>query len=324
MTSNRLPMTTTRRDALRALSALSITTIATAGCGATPSHRSSGFFAEHDTPIGVQLYTVGELARDDLDATFAKLQAIGFRSVELAGLHGSTPVRLHEAALRHGLQLTGIHLQATGANGDPGLDAAPGQIAATLLQMGITEATLPLMPLPFGPDKDESFLAYLVRAGSQLGEDDWKRAADFLNAHAGALRKEGIRLGYHNHNFEFRPLGSTTGWDVLLAHTDPALVDFELDAGWAAAAGLDPTEVLLAHPGRFRQIHVKDIRPTAANFALHQEPTEVGRGILAWRRILPAAWKAGVRRFYVEQEPPFNGDRFDSLSASFNYLSERV
>ncbi len=68
-------------------------------------------------------------------------------------------------------------------------------------------------------------------------------------------------------------------------------------------------------------MHVKDIRAsTSTNYALQQDPAEVGAGSLDWQRLLPAAFKAGVRKFYVEQEPPFPTDRYTAIDNSFRYL----
>lgn len=317
-----------RRNLLR--TALGTAALGLPGLGALPSARAAGkqgFFAAHDLPVGVQLYTVGPAAQGDLDGTFRRLADIGYRIVELAGMHGHSAAGLRAAADRAGLKLTGIHLRAQGGNGDPGLEDDPGKLAAVLSTLGVTEVTMPIMIMPPGakPAAGENFGAFLMRAGSQMTADDWKRNADFLNARGALLRKEGIRLGYHNHNFEFRPLGNTNGWEILVGNTDPATVDFEVDAGWVAAAGHDPVKVLGAMQGRARQIHVKDILATTKpNFDLKQDPTEVGSGKLQWNAILPVAWDAGVRRYYVEQEPPFAHDRFESLAISHRHLTTKV
>jgi sugar phosphate isomerase/epimerase len=155
--------------------------------------------------------------------------------------------------------------------------------------------------------------------------DDWKWNADFLNEKAAVLKKAGIVAGYHNHNFEFAPLGNTTGMDILLKGTDPSLVTFEMDVGWVTAAGHDPFAMLKAHPGRFTQMHVKDIKATTkANFELKQDPTEVGSGMIDWKKLLPAAYAAGVRGFYYEQEPPFAHARLESAKISYDYLAKVV
>ncbi len=138
--------------------------------------------------------------------------------------------------------------------------------------------------------------------------DDWRFNADFLNAKGAVLKRSGLKLAYHNHNAEFSPLagggqGARNGYEILLATTDPALVGFEMDAGWVAAAGQDPFALLKDHPGRFTAMHVRDIKATTKpNFVFVQDPTEVGSGKIDWKRLLPAAHAAGVRDFFVEQE----------------------
>ena len=49
-------------------------------------------------------------------------------------------------------------------------------------------------------------------------------------------------------------------------------------------------------------------------------PTEVGSGRIDWEQLLPTAFDAGVRKFYVEQEPPFTMDRFDAIEKSRRFL----
>ncbi len=75
-------------------------------------------------------------------------------------------------------------------------------------------------------------------------------------------------------------------------------------------------------PGRYRLVHVKDIKATTKpNFGLRQDPTEVGSGMIDWPRLLPAAYASGVRGFFVEQEPPFSHPRLESARISHDYLA---
>jgi sugar phosphate isomerase/epimerase len=152
--------------------------------------------------------------------------------------------------------------------------------------------------------------------------DHWKHLAERLNAIGAALKREGLEFGYHNHNVEFAPQGDATGWDILLSGTEPGLVVFELDVGWVSAAGLNPSEVLSRHRGRYRLMHVKDLKAsTKPNFLLTMDPTEVGSGRIDWPTVLAAARDAGVREYFVEQEPPFERDRIEAARVSFDYLA---
>ncbi|ANI78330.1 sugar phosphate isomerase/epimerase family protein [Sphingobium sp. EP60837] len=302
--------------------------LALGAMASTPSFaRRRGFFARHGLPVGVQLYTVGAEAAKDLDGTLARLAAIGYRTVELAGLHGHRATELRQAADKAGLRFTSIHLQATARGREPGIDSDPARIAAEMNILGIKDVVLPLMPWPEGgrPKAGEGIGDYLARVAATPGGDIWKRTAALLNARGALLKREGLRLGYHNHNVEFAPVDGRTGFDILMAETDPALVSFEMDAGWVVAAGLDPIDLLRRYPRRFRQMHVKDVLDsTVRNFAIRQDPTEVGSGIIPWAKLLPAAYAAGIQQFYVEQEPPFAGPKFDALTKSFAYLTGQI
>jgi sugar phosphate isomerase/epimerase len=139
---------------------------------------------------------------------------------------------------------------------------------------------------------------------------------------AAALKAAGITVGYHNHNVEFGPVGKTTGWHILLAECDPALVKFEIDLGWIAAAGRDPAKFLDGLKGRVRWLHVKDLKAsTKPNVALQMDPTEIGSGIQDWPRILKAAKRAGAEHYYVEQEPPFTMARIEAVRKSYGFLA---
>jgi sugar phosphate isomerase/epimerase len=285
---------------------------------------ASGWFAKRHLPIGLQLYTVGDAARKNIDDTLARVAKIGYRTVELAGYHGQSVQALRATANKHGLKFTSIHVGATGRPGEPGLDQDLPKLAADLHALGVTDVVMPMFPIPErlgGQKPGENFLAYIQRVTAALTRDDWQRTADLLNDRGAKLRAEGLRLGYHNHNPEFAPVGNTTGMEVLLSGTTADQVSFELDVGWVAAAGVDPVALLKRHGRRFQLMHVKDIKPsTQPNFALQQDPTEVGSGKLPWPTLLPAAFNAGVRKFYVEQEPPFAGDRFEAIGKSLAFL----
>ena len=277
------------------------------------------FFRRHRLPIGLQLYTLGNVAKS-LDETLASVAAIGFKTVELAAYYGRTPAQLRQSLDRAGLRCTSSHVHLT-----PGQDYA--KLAAEAHVIGFDRVIHPMFNFPPGmtprPAAGETVMDAIGRIGQAMTPDQWMGQADLLNAAGRALKAEGLRVGYHNHNVEFAPgPDGRTGLDILLAATDPGLVTFELDAGWAAAAGIDPVALLRRHPGRFELMHVKDIKAsTTPNFALRQDPAEVGQGSMNWPAILTASYAAGVRRFFVEQEPPFVRDRLESVAISFKYLA---
>ena len=315
-------MTMNRRNLLQSSAML----LLSAGLPISAFARSRrGSFWGKDGP-GVQLYALEPDLKRDLDGTLAKVAALGIRSVEIASMHGRTPAQMRAALDKAGLRCHSVHVAASssvpGASGLTFDDL--GKLCDDLATLGASDAVLPLFQTPKGAAWGEPipFVA-LVRPGPPaIGADRYARMADFLNQAGAVLKAKGIAIGYHNHNFELAPLGDKTGLQILIEKTDPAIVRFEIDTGWIAAAGQDPVAWLQRYPGRFKQMHVKDIKAsTVPNFHLRQDPTEVGSGKMDWPRILPAALASGVQRFFVEQDPPFAGPRIDAITKSMAYLS---
>jgi sugar phosphate isomerase/epimerase len=306
--------------------------VALAGAGVTgPAAAAEPFFRPTGLPIGIQLYTLGPDAAKDLDATLAAVAAIGYRAVESAGFLGRKPAEFRAALDRAGLKCTSAHVQARAMGPDGGFDGDLERLAEGLATVGATHA---VMPSPRIPDR----LAGPPAAGEGLGDfyrrvtgaltlSDWQMNAAFLNEKGAALKKAGIKVGYHNHNFEFRPLpvkggDETNGMAILLKETDPELVTFEIDVGWVSAAGIDPVALMQQHKGRFTMMHVKDMKAsTRPNVELKMDPTEIGSGAIDWKRLLPASHAAGVRDFFVEQEPPFERPRIEAAKISHDFLA---
>jgi sugar phosphate isomerase/epimerase len=144
---------------------------------------------------------------------------------------------------------------------------------------------------------------YLIVAwvGPKLRQtlDDWRRLGDRLNRAGAVAARCDIQLGYHNHDFEFAPLEGRLPYDVLLEATDPRLVTLELDLYWITKAGQDPLAYFEKYPDRFSMVHIKDMDATPA-----RGMTDPGKGILDFKKILPAARNAGVRHWFVEHDQP--------------------
>jgi len=114
------------------------------------------------------------------------------------------------------------------------------------------------------------------------------------------LRARGVRLSYHNHAHEFEKLGEESVFDLIFANSDPEHLAIQLDTCWSTVGGADTLALLAHYSGRVAQIHVKDCKAWAPGS--HPVLTELGRGIMDWSRVLPAAKAAGARWFIVEQD----------------------
>jgi sugar phosphate isomerase/epimerase len=311
-----------RRSILAGLGLATMTGLA--GC-ATTAASSATFFQRTGLPIGLQIYTLGEEAAKDIDATFATVAEIGYRTIEMPGLLGRTASEIRAAADRAGLAIGSLHVPLFAMGPGTGLmfGDEDARIADVLGTLGAKWAVAPiaLFPETFQMPADGNMAAAIVSAFRQSGTDIWKRTASLLNQRAEALKPLGITVAYHNHNIEFMPIGDTSGWKIITGETDPSLVSFEIDLGWIATAGLDPVAFLNGIAGRVAMVHVKDVAATnKANYGMEMHPTEVGSGTLDWKKLLPAAYDAGARLFYIEQEPPFTMERIESARRGYQYL----
>jgi sugar phosphate isomerase/epimerase len=290
--------------------------IPVAGCQSMSEPQP--FFASRNLPIGIQVYTLGDLPRKDLDGTMKQVAGIGYKTVELAGYLGKTPQQLRAAFDAAGLKCTSAHIGlAKGTTEEPKLFDDIGRVAADMRVVGAGQVIAPALARP-----DDIKAAGYGALAAAMTADHWKRQAAQLNDIGKKFKAEGIVFGYHNHNMEFYPVAGSTGLEIMMANTDPQYVTYELDVGWVAAGGVDPAAFFNKHSGRFAAMHIKDVKAsTVPNFEVKMDPTEVGSGKLDWKTIMPAAYKAGVRKCYVEQEAPFAFERLESARICYQYLN---
>jgi len=224
--------------------------------------------------IGLQLYTVRNLMERDVEGTLAKLAEIGYREMEFAGYFGRDPKQLRATLDRLKLTAPSTHRSLVDLRKDL------NEVLTTSQTLGHQYVVCPYV------EEQERTL------------DSFRRLAVEFNRWGKACRERGLRFAYHNHDFEFKPTDGKIPYDVLLAETDPQLVEMEMDLFWITRAGQDPLAYFERHRGRFPLWHVKDGRgPQGA-----QEIVAVGEGGIDFRRIFAQAQQAGLTHFFVEQD----------------------
>ncbi|HKI95261.1 MAG TPA: sugar phosphate isomerase/epimerase [Gemmatimonadales bacterium] len=242
-------------------------------------------------PLGVQLYTLRSVMSQGMDTVLSRVAAIGYTQVEFAGYFDHTPQEIRAMLDRHGLVAPSSHL----ALGDLEKDPAPIFEASRVI--GLEYLTTPWIP-----------------AERRKTLDDWRRVADAFNAIGKAAKRAGFKFAFHNHDYEFQPVSGTIPYDVLLTHTDPELVNFEMDIYWIVKGGQDPLAYFARYPGRFPMLHLKDMAASAGHgFA------DVGQGTIDFPPIFRHAGPAGVRYYFVENDQPA-GSPYDSVRVSYEYL----
>lgn len=272
-------------------------------------------------PIGLQLYTVGDELGKDLDGTLKTIAAIGYREVETAGLPGTVDAAQLRAALdKAGLECRSTHFPLPLLLMDlAGQIKQAQQLGAQYLICSapwVADVTR-FKPPAAGQGMEHSFMALL----DSFTMDDWRWNVEQFNRIGAEVKKVGLQFGYHNHGAEFRIFDGKVAFDEMLRGTDPALVAMEMDCGWVANAGHDPVDYLKRHPGRFHLLHVKDLKKGfKPNTGFDIQGTEIGHGALDWPRIFAAAKAAGVKGYFVEQEPPYARPPLEGIKISYDYL----
>lgn len=293
-----------------------------AGCrrGAVVTSMSSATTPAPDR-IGVQLYSVRDQMEKDFTGTLGRVAQIGYREVEFAGYFNRSPQDVRRIIDQLGLRAPSSHI---------GLDVLQKELNGTIdaaRVIGHEYITVPALMEPL--------------MGRAIPSDYWQKTAAEFNRIAKVVRESGIGFAYHNHSFEFERLADgRTGFDVLLAETDPSLVQFELDLFWATFAGQDPVAMFERHPGRYVMWHVKDMRgmddarrQAAASTGNAMQKMQgamprlaaVGTGDIDFRRIFAAGKTAGLQHFFVENDAaPSTPSSLGNIEVSFGNLRKIV
>jgi len=274
------------------------TFIGSAAATALMSRMTWAATAHKVEKIGLELYTVRGALDKDFEGTIARVAKAGYKEVELAQFFAHlpefspSPKRAREILDANGLAAPASHV--------PYSTLSPQnwpRVIETSKVLGHSYIVNPSI------DRD-----VLKQA------DGWKRAAETFNRAGEESQKSGIRLGYHNHVEEFKPLpDGKLPYDVLLAETDPKLVVMEMDLGWVHEAGADPLAYFEKYPGRFQLVHVKD-------FTKDRTMVDVGKGEIDWKAIFAKSEVAGIKHYFVEFDDP--KDPFESIQSSYAYLEK--
>lgn len=256
--------------------------------------------------VGLQLYSLRELLPQDPRGVIAKVAAAGYKEVETygysaeGGFWGLDPKSFKNLLIENGL---------TAPSGHYGIDK--------YIQDGNEEELKSFSAAASAIGSEYLTVPYLGDALRQ-NADDYKKVAAKLNQ-AGALCKaSGLKIAYHNHDFELKSWGDTTGLEIMLKETDPKLVDFEMDIYWVVRSGKDPVQLFDAYPGRFTMWHVKDM-----DKANNEKNIEVGSGGIDYKTIFKGAKKAGLKHAIMEQEN-FDMEPYASIKQSQNYIKTEL
>lgn len=241
--------------------------------------------------LGVQLYTVRDAMRREMELTLSRVRSIGYQEVEFAGYFGRTPLQVRAALGANGLAAPSVHLS---------LDDLTTKLEDTLDTSEIIGHRW--LTLAWIDDR--------YRTG-----DGFDRVADLLNAAGERAARRGMQIAYHTHDYIFHPRpDGVIPLARFIERLDRRTVNIELDCYWAVKGGSDPRIWFDRYPGRFPMVHVKD-----AGHAPGFTMADVGAGVMDWRAIFALRQKAGIAHYFIEHDEPV--EPWASITASYRYMS---
>jgi sugar phosphate isomerase/epimerase len=267
--------------------------VGTAAAASALAFMGNISWAKPSQPIGVQLYTVRGPIRDDLEGTLAKVAEIGYTHVEAAGynngmFYGKKPAEFKALLSSMGLKMPSSHT---------GIGFFKNSLEQTIDDGA--EAGLEYIVMPFLMPNDRKTI------------DDYKKVTELLNTASMKAKDSGIKIGYHNHDFEFMELEGKVPMEVMMDELDPSVI-MELDLYWISKVGLDPIKFFDKYQGRVELWHVKDMDNTP-----EQKFAPVGTGTIDFRAIFEKDGLSGLKYFFVEQDRT-DGSPIDAITTSYN------
>lgn len=267
--------------------------------------------------IALQLYSI----RDAINAENAvevlkSLADMGYDGVELAGLYGMSAAELKAAADAAGLAVVSAHINWFELTGD-----TDGWVE-NLKVLGCAQAVIPHMT-----------------ADNLPGGANWADVEAKIRALAATLNENGIRLAYHNHDFEFELVGGETKLDYLYRVFSLEELSCQIDTCWVNVAGTDPAAYVRKYEGRCPTVHFKDFHgvkngcPYALIGVEDKKPDDTGTfefrpcgsGVQDFAQILAASEAVGADWVIVEQDSPSMGkSSVECAQMSISYLKGLV
>ena len=238
-------------------------------------------------PVGLQLYSLrAQFAANGAPKTLDAVKGFGIRYAELAGTYNLKPEQLTKLLADRGIKAVSGHFPYKRFKEDP------ESVAAEAKALGLEYAGC-----AWADHK------------APLDEKQAREIAAVFNRAGAVLAKHGLKFFYHNHGFEFHRFGDETLMDLIMRETDPKLVSFQMDVLWTVFPGQDPAKLLAKYPGRWSLMHLKDLKKGVATGSLAgktdvSNDVVLGTGQMKWNEILPAARKAGVKYYFIEDESP--------------------
>lgn len=248
--------------------------------------------------IAAQLYTLRDFLKTpaDIEVTLKKVKDLGYNAIQVSGVGPVEPEFLKELTRSLDLKICVTHTSFARLKND---------IKAVIAEHKLWDCEfvgVGAMPGEY-PRSKEGYLQF-AREASVIAKE---------------LADNGLKLVYHNHDFEFQKYDGICALDILINETDPKIFGFEIDTYWVQAGGGSPVQWLKKVAGRIDVVHFKDMAINEGKQAM----AAIGEGNLDWPSIIEVCREIGVQWYAVEQDV-CPRDPFDCLASSLKYLKQFI
>lgn len=238
-------------------------------------------------PIGLQLYSLRDIAGRNVPGTLEAVATMGYRGVEFAGYYGLKAKELRKILDRNGLECCGTHLS---------IDNLTGDALKKTVEFNKILGNKFLM-VSWLPPEQMGSLASVIDLAKTFTE------------RAEKVKEDGMRVGYHAH--DFKPVADRLPWEVFFANAGPS-VAMQLDTGNCMSGGGDPVAILKKFPHRAATIHLKEYG--GPKYAV------IGEGDVRWKKIFDLCETTGDTEWYIVEQESSRGSPLESVERCLENL----
>ena len=251
--------------------------------------------------IACQTITWGpEKIREHTAEVLKEIKKAGFNGVEIGARHldHSKPEYYSQLLGENGLDLVALHVGGDFLDHDS-VNRQVENIGKTVefaVKLGV---------------------GYIFLSGTYRKDktgDDYKFEAQTYNRIGGVCKENGIKLCYHNHDWEI--VNGLMGLKILLDNTGNDLVYFVPDVGWVTRGGADPVKLIEETYDRVEAVHFKD-------FTKDNDFTELGSGIVNFKGVYESV-KSRKDLWIVSEQDTSSKTPLESASINCKYIESLV
>ncbi len=268
-------------------------------------------------PVGIQVYGLRDLLEgspENFEEVMKKVKEMGYDGVELAGLYGLKPEYVRDVLVKIGLIPISAHVPLAELSTDA------EKVAMDYKIVGCKYVAIAYLPEEYRHKTDnyDTVLLEIDRIGQ-------------------IMKKHGITLLYHNHDFEFIILDNGIyGLDDIYSRVPASFLEAELDTCWIQVAGVDAASYMEKYLNRCPIVHLKDYIKVGNPKNMYKffgvDPIEeeinsgtfefcpIGFGQQLWDPILKATIKVGAKWVVVEQDEHYGKGSLETSRISREYL----